>query len=71
MERHSSQSDAGSADAHGVEHLDIHDVEAAASVHQYLCEPLWTDDRVDDKRVSSWVWDRAWEVSLVEGYDGF
>ena len=60
-----------SIDAHLVERFGVHDVEAAASVHQYLCEPLWTDDRVDDKRVSSWVWDRAWVVGPVEGYGGF
>ena len=40
MERSSGRSDAGLANAHGIERLGIHDVEAAASVHQYLGEPL-------------------------------
>ena len=38
-----------SVDAHFVEHLGIHDVEAAASVHQYFRESLQANDRVDYK----------------------
>ena len=46
----------------------IHDVEAVASVHQYFREPFWADDRIDNKRVPSWVWDGIRMVGLVEGY---
>ena len=52
MERHSSQSDVCSVDAHGVKRLDVQDVEAAASIHQYLGEPLHADDWVDHEGVS-------------------
>ena len=52
MERRSGQSDAGSPDAHGVERLGVHDIEAATSVHQYFGEPLHADDRVDHERIS-------------------
>ena len=71
MERCLGWVEACPIDAHLVERLGVHDVEAAASVHQYFCEPLWADDRVDDKRVPSWVWDGIRMVSLVEGYGGF
>ena len=52
MERHSDGAEVGSVDAHLVERLGIHDVEAAASVHQYFCESLWVDDWVDHKWIS-------------------
>ena len=42
-------------DAHGVEGVDVEDVEAAASVHQHLGEALLADDGVDDERVASWL----------------
>ena len=44
-------------DAHGVEHFSVHDVEATASIHQYLGEPLHADDRVNHKQISSQLWD--------------
>jgi len=71
MERCSDGAEARSVDAHLVERLGIHDVEAAAPIHQYLGEPLWTDDRVDDKRIPSWVWDGIRMVGPVESYGGF
>ena len=40
-------------DAHGVEGIDIEDVEAATSVHQHLGEALLVDDGVDDERVAT------------------
>ena len=40
-------------DAHGVEGVDVENVEAAASVHQHLGEALLADDGVDDERVAS------------------
>ena len=51
MERRSGWAEACLVDAHLIEHLGVHDVEAAASVHQYFGEPLWAIDRVDDKRI--------------------
>ena len=71
MERRSDGAEVRSVDAHLVERLGVHDVEAAASVHQYFREPLWTDDRIDDKRVPSWVWDGIRMVGSIEGYGGF
>ena len=52
VERRSSRSDARSIDAHGVERFSIHDVEAAASIHQHLGEPLCANDQVDYERIS-------------------
>ena len=63
--------DACLVDAHFVERLGIHDVEAAASIHQYFDKPLWTDDQIDDKRVPSRVWDGIQMVGPVKGYGGF
>ena len=40
-------------DVHGVEGVDVGNVEATASVHQHLGEALLADDRVDDERVAS------------------
>ena len=71
MERCSDGMEVHSADAHLIERLGVHDVEAAASVHRYFCEPLWADDQVDDKRVPSRVWDDIRMVGSVEGYGGF
>ena len=47
MEMCSGWADACSVDAHFVERLGIHDVEAAASIHQYFGEPLCADNQVD------------------------
>ena len=70
MERRFGWSDAQSVDAHGVERFDIHDVEAAASIHQYLGEPLRADDRVNHERISSWLWDAFRVVGPIKGYSG-
>ena len=70
MERRSGWLDARSVDAHGVKHFGVHDVEAAASIHQYFGESLWADDRVDNKQISPWVRDAIRMVSPVEGYAG-
>ena len=40
-------------DAHGIEGVNVEDVEATASVHQHLYEVLLADDGVDDERVAS------------------
>ena len=58
-------------DAHLVERLGVHDVEAAASVHQHFCESLWADDWVDYQWIPSRVWDGIRMVGPVEGYGGF
>ena len=70
VERRPDHPDARSVDAHGVEHFSVHDVEAAASIHQHLGEPLHADDRVDYKQISFWVRDAIRMVGLVEGYGG-
>ena len=68
MERRPSRPDTRSVDAHGVEQFSVYDVEIAASIHQYLGEPLCADDRVDYERISSWLWDAFRVVGLIKGY---
>ena len=53
MERRSGRSNARSVDIHGIECFGVHDVEAAASIHQHLGELLRADDWVNHERVSS------------------
>ena len=71
MERRLDGAEVRSVDAHLVECLGVHDVEVAASVHQYFCESLRANDRVDYKWVPFRVWDGIRMVSPVEGYGGF
>ena len=71
MERRSDRAEVCPVDAHLVECLGVHDVEAAASIHQYFREPLWADDQIDNRRVPSQVWDGIRMVGPVEGYGGF
>ena len=71
MEGRSDGAEVHSVDAHLVECLGVHDVEAAASVHQYFCESLWANDRINNQWVPSRVWDGIQMVSPVEGYGGF
>ena len=54
-------------DAHGVEGVDVEDVEAATSVHQHLSEALLANNGVDDERVASWSGDVGGMVPLIEG----
>ena len=70
MKRRSGWAEARPVDAHHVERLGIHDVEAAASIHQYFGESLWADDWVDHKWISPQVWDDIWMVGLIKGYGG-
>ena len=70
MERHSDWVEVRSVDTHYIEHLRIHDVEAAASVHQNFGEVLWADDQVDDKRIPSQMRDDIRMVGPIEGYGG-
>ena len=71
VERSSGWAEARLVDAHLVECLGVHDVEAAASVHHYFRESLWADDRVNYKRIPPRVWDGIRMVGPVEGYGGF
>ena len=54
--RHPGRPDARSVKAHGIERFSVHDVEAAASIHQHLGESLRANDRVDHERISPWLW---------------
>ena len=67
VERRSGRPDARSVDAHGVERFSVHDVEAAASIHQHLGEVLLADDGVDDERVAPRSSDVGRMVPLIKG----
>ena len=81
MEGRARQAELQPGDAHGVEGVDVENVEAAASVHQHLGEVLLVDDGVDDERVASWSRDVGGMVPLIksdrrfqsakEGGDGY
>ena len=68
MERCSGWVDACLVDAHFVERLGIHDVEATASIHQYFGESLRADDQVDYERISPRVRNAIRMVGPIEGY---
>jgi hypothetical protein len=53
-------------DPHGVKGFSVHDVEAAASIHQYLGEPRVADDGVNNQRISAWLRDAIWVVVTVK-----
>jgi hypothetical protein len=59
--------DRGQIDFQEPEGLSVNDVEAAASVHEDLCEPDVADDGVDNERVLSWARHAVGVVALVEG----
>jgi hypothetical protein len=69
VERCSTWAELGPTDPHGIEGLGVHDVEAAASIHQYFGEPRVADDWIDDKRVSAQLWDMIQVVVVIE-HDG-
>ena len=52
MEGRAHWAELQSEDAHGIEGVDVEDVEATAFIHQHLGEVLLADDGVDDKRVA-------------------
>jgi hypothetical protein len=54
-------------DSHGIDGLSVHDVEAAASVHQYFGEPCVANDGVDNKRVLTRLWDVNRVIITVKG----
>ena len=57
MEGRACQGELRSGDAHGIEGVDVEDVEPAASVHQHLGEALLANDGIDMGRM----------VPLIEG----
>jgi hypothetical protein len=59
-------SELGPVDSHGVKCLGIHDVEAAAFVHQYFGELRVADDGVNNKQISARLRDVIWMVIMVE-----
>ena len=67
MEGGARQVELRSGDAHGIEGVDVEDVEAAASVHQHLSEALIIDDGIDNERVVSRSRDVGGMVPLIEG----
>ena len=56
---------------HGIEGVDVQDVEAATPVHQHLGEALLADDGVNDERVASWSYDVGGMVPLIKSDRGF
>ena len=57
-------------DAHGVEGVNVENVEATASVHQHLGEALPADDGVDDERVATLSGDVGRMVSPIKSDRG-
>ena len=55
---------------HGVEGINIENVEVAASVHQHLGEALLVDNGVDDERVAIRSGDVGRMVSLIKSDRG-
>ena len=53
-------------DMHGIEGVDVEDVEVATSVHQHLGEALLVDDGVNDERVETWSGDVGRMVPLIK-----
>jgi len=61
----------GAWDSHGLEHVNVQDVEAAAPILQHVnvqdVEALVTDDGFNDEWVASWSGDNNRVVGLIEG----
>ena len=53
-------------DVHGIEGVNVEDVEAAASVHQHLGGALLADNGVDDERVAPRSSDMGGMVPLIK-----
>ena len=70
MEGRAHWAELRSGDAHGVEDVDVENVEAAAFVHQHLGEALLADDGVDDERVATRSSDVGRMVSLIKSDRG-
>ena len=59
-----------SGDAHGVEGVNVENVEAVAFIHQHLGEALLVDDGVDDEWVATWSGNMGRMVSLIKSDRG-
>jgi hypothetical protein len=64
-----ARAELGSTDLHGIKGFSVHDVEATASVHQYLGELRVADDGVDNQRISAPLRDTIRVVIMIE-HDG-
>jgi hypothetical protein len=53
MERRATWAELGPTNPHGVKGFGVHDVEAVASIHQYLGKSRVADNGVDNKRISA------------------
>jgi hypothetical protein len=62
----SARAELGSTDLHGVKGFSVHDVEATASVHQYLGEPRVADDGIDNQRILARLRDAIWVVITIK-----
>ena len=69
--RGARQAELRSGDAHGVEGVDVEDVEAAASVHQHLGEALLADNGVNDEQVATWSGNVGRMVPLIKSDQRF
>ena len=58
-------------DAHGIEGVDVEDVEAAASIYQHLGEVLLADNGVDDEWVAIWSSNMGGMVPLIKSDQRF
>src|SRR6185503_1797894 len=71
MEWRARRSEVGAGDLHGVEGLDVEDVEPTPSVHEHLGQALRPNDWVHHERVSPGVRDQVGVIQPVEGDRGF
>ena len=67
VERRGVTPEPRSVDLQELQGASVEDVEAAASVHQYLGEPGVADDWVDNKRVLPGIWDMVGVVISIKG----
>ena len=66
MEGRTRKAEFRPGDTHGIEGVDVEDVEATASIHQYLGEALLADDGVDDEWLASCSSDVGGMVPLIK-----
>ena len=67
MERRLAGAQLVQADPHELQGVCVHDVEAAASVHEHLGESSVADDRIHNEWVLPRVWDVVGVVLAAEG----
>ena len=66
MEERAHWAELRPGDAHGVEGVNVEDVEVVASVHQHLGEALLADNGVDNERVATWSGDVGKMAPLIK-----